>query len=457
MGGIRGIKMIPIITIVGRPNVGKSTLFNCLTKSRVALVADVPGVTRDRQYGKTIIESQPILVVDTGGLIDSEKSTMRAFVETQVNHVLEESDCILFLMDAKTGLTPADEIIAEQLRKKNKKIFFVVNKVDGTEAETVRSKFYRLGFHQLYLISAKKNRGIKHLMTSLLSELPKLPLGKKVIEKDILEKETRIKIAIIGRPNVGKSTLINRLLGEERVIVYEKPGTTRDSIYIPFLYRNKNYTLIDTAGIRRRSRIDNQVEKFSIIKSMQAMHVADVVIFVLNAREGVINQDLRLLNLIIESGVPLVIVVNKWDSLENYERKLVKQDIDRKMFFTDFTHLYFISALEGIGLEKLFLAIEQSYQSTQQKLTTSELTKTLEKAVLEHEPPLVQGRRIRLRFAHLGSRHPLTIIIYGKQTQSLPQSYSRYLANYFRKTFNFIGVSVHIKLKTDLNPYKKSL
>ncbi|WP_100623170.1 ribosome biogenesis GTPase Der [Candidatus Coxiella mudrowiae] len=446
--------MLPVIAIVGRPNVGKSTLFNYLTRSRAALVADVPGVTRDRQYGEVRIGSQPILVVDTGGLVDSEEPAIAALAETQVDQAIEESDCTLFLVDAKTGLTRADEIVAERLRKKNKKIFFVVNKADGTEAETVRSEFYRLGFNELYVISAKKGRGIKRLMTSVLSELT---LEKEVVGKEILEKEPRIKIAVIGRPNVGKSTLINRLLGEERLIVYNQPGTTRDSIYIPFVRRDKNYTLIDTAGIRRRARIHNQVEKISIIKSMQAMHVADVIIFVLNARESVSEQDLRLLNLIIKaSGVPLVIAINKWDSLENDEREQVKQDIDRRMSFIDFARLYFISALEGTGLEKLFRAIEESYQSTQQELTTSQLTKTLEKAVLEHEPPLVKGRRIRLRFAHLGSRHPLTIVIHGKQTQSLPQSYSRYLANYFRKTFNFIGVPVYIKLKTDPNPYEEA-
>lgn len=375
--------MLPVIAIVGRPNVGKSTLFNYLTRSRAALVADVPGVTRDRQYGEVRIGSQPILVVDTGGLVDSEEPAIAALAETQVDQAIEESDCTLFLVDAKAGLTRADEIVAERLRKKNKKIFFVVNKADGTEAETVRSEFYRLGFNELYVISAKKGRGIKRLMTSVLSELT---LEKEVVGKEIIEKEPRIKIAVIGRPNVGKSTLINRLLGEERVIVYNQPGTTRDSIYIPFVRRDKNYTLIDTAGIRRRARIHNQVEKISIIKSMQAMHVADVIIFVLNARESVNEQDLRLLNLIIKASVPLVIAINKWDGLENDEREQVKQDIDRRMSFIDFARLYFISALEGTGLEKIFRAIEESYQSTQQELTTSQLTKTLQKAVLEHEP-----------------------------------------------------------------------
>lgn len=442
--------MLPVIPLVGRPNVGKSTLFNYLTRSRAALVSDVSGVTRDRQYGEVTIGSQRILVVDTGGIGNLEEPAIAALSEIQANQVIEESDSILFLVDAKIGLTHTDEIVTEQLRKKNKRIFLVVNKVDGTRAETARSEFYRLGFNELHVISAKTGRGIKQLLTKIITELK---LKEEVIVKAVPEKEPGIKITVIGRPNVGKSTLINRLFGEERVIVYDQPGTTRDSIYIPFVRRNKNYTLIDTAGICRRVRIQDRVEKFSIIKSIQAMHIADVIIFVLSARESIRNQDLRLLNLIIKTGTSLVIVVNKWDGLKKNERDQVKQDIDRQMSFIDFAPLYFISALEGTGLKKLFHVIEKSYQSNQQELTTGQLTKTLKKAILEHEPPLVNGRRIRLQYAHLGSRHPLTIVVHGKQTQSLSGSYSRYLANYFRKTFDFIGVPILIKLKTDPNPY----
>ncbi|MFW0064063.1 MAG: ribosome biogenesis GTPase Der [Coxiella endosymbiont of Dermacentor silvarum] len=442
--------MLPVIAIVGRPNVGKSTLFNYLTKSKSALVADIPGVTRDRRYGKVTIGSQRILIVDTGGLADSSESAIAVLAETQVNQAIEESNCVLFLVDAEVSLTSIDEIIANRLRKKNKRIFLVINKVDRTETETTRSEFCRLGFSELYLISAKKGYGIKQLMTNILG---KLMLEKKIAGKEV-EKELGIKIALIGRPNVGKSTIVNRLLGEERVIVHDQPGTTRENIYIPFIQGNNKYILIDTAGIRKRARIQDQVEKFSIIKSMQAMYVADVIIFVLNAHEGVREQDLRLSNLIIETGVPLVIAINKWDCLENNKRKQVRQDINRQMSFMDFACFYFISALKGKGIGKLFQAIEKSYQSTHQKLTTNQLTKTLEKAISEHKAPLVKGQQVRLRYAHLGSRRPLTIVIHGKKTQSLSQSYSRYLANYFRKTFNFIGVPIHIKLKIDPNPYK---
>lgn len=439
--------MLSVIAIVGRSNVGKSTLFNYLTKSRTALVVDMPGVTRDLQYGETIINSQEISLVDTGGLVNIENTGIAALIESKVDQAIDESDCVLFLVDVKTGLVPADEIVAERLRKKNKKVILVVNKADRDEMLSMHEEFYQLGYGKPQVISAKGGRGVKQLMTRVLNYL--LP------KEAVVEKNPHIKIAVIGRPNVGKSTLINRLLGEERVIVYDQPGTTRNSIYIPFCHDKENYTLIDTAGIQHRSKIRNSVEKFSIIKSMQAMREADVVIFILNAKEGISEQDLRLLSLIIEkAGVPLVIVMNKWDSLSADERKQVKHDIDRRMSFVDFAYRYFISALRGIGVSKLYQAVQESYHSIQQELTTAQLTKMLEKAVLEHETPLVKGRRIRLRYAHLGSRHPLTIVIHGKQTQSLPQSYSRYLSNYFRKTFNLIGVPIHIKLKTDKNPYE---
>lgn len=439
--------LLPVIAIVGRPNVGKSTLFNYLTRGRAALVANVPGVTRDLQYGEATIDSQKVSLVDTGGLVNAENIGITTLIERKVDQAIDESNCVLFLVDSKTGLVLADEIVAERLRKKNKKVILVVNKSDHNEIIAASGEFYQLGYGEPQVISAKSGRGVKQLMTQALNYLPR--------KAELVEKEPHIKIAVIGRPNVGKSTLINRLLDEERVIVYDQPGTTRDSIYISFRHDKENYTLIDTAGIQRRAKILDFVEKFSIMKSMKAMHEADVVIFVLNAKEGVSEQDLRLLNLIIEeAGIPLVIAMNKWDNLSADERTQIKYDIERRMSFVDFVHRYFISALQGTGVSKLYWAVRESYYSIQQEFTTAQLTQMLEKAVLEHQPPLVKGRRIRLRYAHLGGRHPLTIVIHGKQTQLLPQSYARYLSSYFRKTFNFIGVPVHIKLKKDQNPYK---
>ena len=437
-----------VIAIVGRPNVGKSTLFNYLTKSRAALVSDVPSVTRDRQYGEVIINSQRVFLVDTGGLIGTENKEIATLTEAQVKQAIDASNCILFLVDIKTGLVPSDEIIADRLRRKGRKVFLVINKADRAEVKIMESEFYKLGFGEHHIISAISGRGIKNLMAEISKNLPE--------EKSVIEKNPGIKIALIGRPNVGKSTLINRLLGEDRVLVYDQPGTTRDSIYIPFNYDDKNYTLIDTAGIRRRSKIQNEVEKFSMIQSLKAMHTADVVIFMLNAYQSVTEQDLRLLNLIVEIGTALVIAVNKWDKLKIEERNNFRNAIDQRIPFVNFARRYFISALHGIGVSGLYRSIQEAYQSTQQELPTAQLTRVLKEAVERYEPPLIRGHRIRLRYAHLGGRHPLTIVVHGKQTKSLPRSYFRYLANYFRKTLNFIGVPVHIKLKTDPSLYERN-
>ncbi len=439
--------MLPTIAIVGRANVGKSTLFNYLTQSRAALVADLPGLTRDRQYGETKIADRAILLVDTGGVVDTDDTEIAGLTEVQVHQAIEESHCVLFLVDAKTGLVAADEVIAQRLRVLNKKVLLVINKADRLASELVESDFYRLGLGKPYTIAAKSGRGIQTLMLDTLSFLPEYEAPQST--------ESEIKIAVVGRPNVGKSTLINRFLGEERLIVKDFPGTTRDSIYIPFERDGHYYTLIDTAGVRRRNKVHQAVEKFSMIKSMQAVHGADVVIFVLNAREGINEQDLRLLRLIIEAGTCVVIAINKWDGLEKIKREQLQDDIERRMDFVSFARRYFISALHGTGIYKLLRAVHEAHDSLRQDLSTAALTKVLEKAISDHEPPLVRGRRIRLRYAHLGGRHPLTIIVHGKQTDSLPPSYARYLSNYFQRTFQFVGVPVHIKLVTDKNPYKK--
>lgn len=437
--------MLPIITIIGRPNVGKSTLFNCLTRTRNALVADFPGVTRDRQYGRGVMGDRPYWVVDTGGIVEAADPQMAKLVEKQVQQAIEEADKILFLVDAHSGLTAADTMIAEQLRSHQKKTVLVVNKVDRLDADTATSEFYQLGFGVPHAIAAKNGRGVEEFIQELLAQFP-MP---EVID----EAQTGICIAVMGRPNVGKSTLINRILGEERVIVFDEPGTTRDSIFIPFERRGQRYTLIDTAGVRRRAKIEEAIEKFSVIKSLQALEKAHVVIMVFDAREGVTDQDMRLLGWILESGRGLVLAFNKWDSMSEYDRERVKQTIDRRLGFVDFARRYLISALHGTGVGDLYRAVDESYASSTQELPTPLLTKTLEQAIFDHQPPLVSGRRIRLRYAHLGGHHPLVIVIHGKQIESLPDSYRRYLANYFRQSFNISGVPVRIQLVNDKNPY----
>lgn len=438
--------MLPVITIVGRPNVGKSTLFNYLTKSRAALVADMPGVTRDRQYGEAVFEGRSFIVVDTGGIAETDESGMAHLTEGQVRQAIDEADCVLFVVDARAGLSAADENIAQQLREQHKKVFVLVNKADHEDADIAVSEFHQLGFENPYAVSATRGRGIKNLLADVLQILPAAEAEPPL--------ESGINIAIVGRPNVGKSTLINRMLGEERVVVYDQPGTTRDSIAIPFEHRGERYTLIDTAGVRRRAKVKEVIEKFSFIKTLQAIGKAHVVIFVFDAQEGITDQDLRLLGLVLEAGKGLILAINKWDGLDDYDRSRIKDTIDRRLPFADFARRYFISALHGTGVGKLYHAVREAYESASREISTGQLTKALEKAVAEHEPPLVRGRRARLRYAHLGGHHPMVIIVHGKQVTALPQSYQKYLANHFRKTFNLLGVPVIVKFKLDKNPYK---
>ncbi len=437
--------MLPVIVIVGRPNVGKSTLFNLLTKSRDALVADFPGVTRDRQYGEGVLGEKPYIVVDTGGIAELEDPTMAKLTDQQVRQAITEADVIMFMLDAKSGLTASDELIARELREYSDKVQVVVNKADHLDADVVVSEFFQLGLGTPHAIAATRKRGVKTMMEKVLEPFPEA--------EEESEEDKSIKIAVVGRPNVGKSTLINAILGEERVVVCDRPGTTRDSIFIPFERRGQDYTLIDTAGVRRRTKIKEAIEKFSIIKTMQAMGKAHVVVMVFNAKEGISDQDMRLIGLILEMGKALVMVFNKWDDIEEDERAYLKGEIDRRLPFVDFARRYFISALHGTGVGMIYRAINEAYESASKEISTGQLTKALEKALSVHQPPLVRGRRIRLNLAHIGRHHPLTIIVHGKQTTSLPGSYKRYLANYFRKTFDLVGVPLLVELKKDVNPY----
>lgn len=442
--------MLPVVALVGRPNVGKSTLFNFLTLTRNALVADFPGLTRDRQYGQVQRGERPFLVVDTGGIIEQaeglEDQAMR-----QVWAALDEADVVLFIVDARAGLNSADEAIARKLRKTGKPVLLVANKIDGLKkAETHLAEFFQMGLvGNPFGIAASHGTGVDELLAAVYPLLPPL-------ETEAAEDETApgIRVAIIGRPNVGKSTLVNRLLGEERVVVFDQPGTTRDSIFIPFERDGRQYTLIDTAGIRRRSRVDETVEIFSIIKAMQAMEKAHVVIYLVDASEGVTDQDANLLGQVVETGRGLIIGLNKWDGLSPDHREQVKRQIDVKLPFLDFAAKNYLSALHGTGVGKLLDQVDRIYRSAGQTVTANRLTDILQQAQDTHQPPMVKGRRIRLKYAHQGGHNPPTIIIHGNQTENVPPSYKRYLIAAYRKALEIEGSPIKLEFKTGDNPYK---
>jgi len=442
---------LPTIAIVGRPNVGKSTLFNCLTRTRDALVADLPGLTRDRLYGQGQVGFHPYLVVDTGGL-GAEENSIDELMAQQAQQAIHDADQVLFVVDARSGPTAADQRIAQMLRELNKPITLVVNKAEGLNPSIASSEFFALGLGEPQIISAAHQQGIHSLMECVLPP-PAEKITPEATEAEEPEKFSGIKIAIVGRPNVGKSTLVNRILGEERVVVFDQPGTTRDSISIPFERRGKNYILIDTAGVRRRGRVEEGIEKFSVIKTLQAIESSNVVIMVINAQEGISDQDLHLLGFILDAGKALVIAVNKWDGLSPDQREEVKRGLDRRLSFVNFAKIKFISALHGTGVGELFPLIEKAYKSATLEVSTSELTRLLEQAIATHQPPLVQGRRVRLRYAHPGGHNPPVIVIHGKQTKALPNSYRRYLESFYRKALRMTGTPIRIAFKDSENPY----
>ncbi|MCU7904245.1 MAG: ribosome biogenesis GTPase Der [Candidatus Thiodiazotropha sp. (ex Epidulcina cf. delphinae)] len=438
--------MLPVIALVGRPNVGKSTLFNCLTRSRDALVADQPGLTRDRKYGTGKLGKHPYVVVDTGG-ISGNQIGIDALMEQQVRQAIGEADHILFLLDAKEGCSAGDEMIAQELRRSGKPVTLAVNKSDGMEADLAAGDFYRLGFGDPQAIAAVHGRGVRNLIDQVLDSLPPQ-------QPEAAPEEQGIQIAVVGRPNVGKSTLVNRLLGEERVVAFDQPGTTRDSIAIPFTRNDSRYTLIDTAGVRRRARVREVIEKFSIIKTLQSIEAANVVLLVVDARQGVGEQDATLAGHVLESGRALILVINKWDGLSQDQRVWVKKDIERKLPFLNFAQHHFISALHGSGVGDLFGLIDQVYANAMRDLSTPELTRLLEALVQEHQPPLVHGRRIKLRYAHQGGKNPPLIIIHGNQTEQVPDGYKRYLISRFRKALKLKGTPIRIEFRSGGNPYQ---
>ncbi len=437
--------MKPVISLVGRPNVGKSTLFNCLTKSRDAIVADYPGLTRDRKYGNGKIEDRQFIVVDTGGLTDDPEK-IDLLIAEQVKQAIEESDHVFFVVDARDGLTAADEAIAAQLRRFDKTVHVVVNKVDGIDQRYATSDFYALGLGETWPIAAGQGRGVSAMITEIL------PAYKGMDETD---EESGVRIAVIGRPNVGKSTLVNRVLGEERVVAADLPGTTRDTIDIPFEKDGQRFMLLDTAGIRRRGKVTEAIEKFSVIKAMQAINDAHIVFFVLDASERITDQDLSLLGQVIEQGRAVVLCVNKWDGLSNYEREQIKTQIDLKLGFMEFADLHYISALHGTGVGVLLSAARKAYDSAMAKFSSNQLTELLATAVMKHSPPIVRGRRVKPRYAHQGGKNPPLIVIHGNQVDALPDSYKRYLSHFFRKQLKLHGTPVRMQFNaSDDNPFK---
>ncbi|CAE6897332.1 MULTISPECIES: ribosome biogenesis GTPase Der [Pseudomonas] len=458
--------MVPVIALVGRPNVGKSTLFNRLTRTRDAIVGDLSGLTRDRQYGEAKWQGRTYIVIDTGGISGDEEG-IDAKMAAQSLQAIEEADVVLFLVDARAGLSASDQMIGEHLRKRNKQSYLVVNKVDNIDPDLACAEFSSLGMGKSLAIAGAHGRGIAQMLEAVLTQFPKdageLEEGEEL--EDVAEGEEAkripgpsekdgIKLAIIGRPNVGKSTLVNRMLGEDRVIVYDQAGTTRDSIYIPFERDDEKYTLIDTAGVRRRGKIFEAVEKFSVVKTLQAIQDSNVVVFVMDAREGVVDHDLNLLGFVLESGRALVIALNKWDGMDASERDYVKVELQRRLFFVDFADIHFISALHGTGVGHLYKSVQASFQSAITRWPTSRLTQILEDAVREHQPPLVNGRRIKLRYAHLGGANPPIIVIHGNQVEAVPRSYSRYLENTYRRVLKLVGTPIRIEYKGGENPYE---
>jgi GTPase len=437
--------MKPTLVLVGRPNVGKSTLFNRLTRSRDAIVADIPGLTRDRHYGHGRVGDKSYLVVDTGGFEPVVKEGILHAMAQQTLQAVDEADMVLFIVDGRQGLAAHDKIIADQLRKTGHKILLVVNKTEGMAAPVVTAEFHELGLGEPCAVSAMHGDNINDLVALALADFPDPPVEEG--------KEKNPKIAIVGRPNVGKSTLINTLLGEERVIAFDQPGTTRDSIYIDFERKGKRYTLIDTAGLRRRGRVQEAIEKFSVVKTLQTVEDANVAVLVLDARSEISDQDAHIAGFIMEAGRALVVVVNKWDGLDSYQRDTIKRELTRKLGFLSFARLHYVSALHGSGLRQLLPSIDMAYAAAMADLPTPKLTRALIAAVEKHPPPRGGMSRPKLRYAHQGGSNPPLIIVHGSMLDHVPETYRRYLENTFREVFQLEGTPLRVSFKTGHNPY----
>ncbi|MBV8030061.1 MAG: ribosome biogenesis GTPase Der [Betaproteobacteria bacterium] len=439
--------MKPVIALVGRPNVGKSTLFNRLTRSRDAIVHDLPGVTRDRHYGEGRAGGRPFIAIDTGGLEPSAPAGIFAEMARQAEQAIVESDAVLFIVDARAGLAPGDRDIAEKLRRGSSRVQLVVNKAEGMQPEAAAAEFHELGLGAPAAISAAHGDGVHELMELVLAPFPEDSAADE--ERD--EKHPRV--AVVGRPNVGKSTLINALVGEERVIAFDQPGTTRDPIEVPFERSGRRYTLIDTAGVRRRGRTGTPVEYFSIVKALQAIEAANVAILVLDAETGIAEQDAHVAGYILERGRAVVIAVNKWDAAAKEERERVKAELHWKIGFLGFAEVHFISARDGKGLGPIMRSVDAAYASAMAKLPTPKLTRALAAAVQKQAPAKSGLFRPKLRYAHQGGHNPPRIIVHGNALDRVADSYRRYLENHFRQAFALVGTPLSIEFRAGRNPY----
>lgn len=438
--------MKPTLVLVGRPNVGKSTLFNRLTKTRDALVHDLPGLTRDRHYGHGRMGEKPFLVVDTGGFEPVVETGILAEMAKQTMQAVAEGDVVVFLVDGRAGLTPQDAIIAEKLRRAGRPVLLAVNKTEGMNRGVVSAEFFELGLGEPVPISGAHGEGVRDLVELALESFP--------LEAEEEGAENHPKIAIIGRPNVGKSTLVNTFVGEERVIAFDQPGTTRDSIYVDFERGGRPYTLIDTAGVRRKGRVIEAIEKFSVIKTLQAIEDANVVVLVLDARQEISDQDAHLAGFVLEAGRALVVAVNKWDGLDAYQREQIKRELARRMEFLSFARFHFISALRGDGVGAVIKSVDAAYAAAMAKLATPRLTRVLQDAVMQQQPARSGNFRPKLKYAHQGGSNPPIIVIHGNHTEGVTDAYKRYLENIFRTVFNLQGTPLRVEFKSGHNPFE---
>lgn len=445
--------MKPVIALIGRPNVGKSTLFNRLTRSRDALVADLPGLTRDRHYGEGRVGERPFLVIDTGGFEPVAKEGIMHEMAKQTKQAVAEADVVVFIVDGRQGLTPHDKTITDFLRKSGRSVMLVVNKAEGMKYTTVTADFYELGMGDPYVISAAHGDGVADLVEEALN----IAFAQRPPEEETPASNDRsIKLAIVGRPNVGKSTLVNTLLGEERVIAFDLPGTTRDSIEIPFERDGKHYTLIDTAGIRRRGKVFEAIEKFSVVKTLQSISEANVVLLLLDAQQDISEQDAHIAGFILESGRALVIGVNKWDGLTTDRRDAIKMDLERKLNFLSFAKTHFVSALKSSGIGPMMKSVDGAYAAAMTNLSTPKLTRALIEAV-EHQQPRRKGSiRPKLRYAHQGGMNPPIVVIHGNALEAIDANYKRFLEKHFRETFSLVGTPLRIELRSGKNPFSRS-